>query len=100
MGETSLLVRSKQLSATGFQQLPVLNTSGTYRLASPAAQAPIDMDFERRRICWEFVFLDRPHQVNPSAWAIILIASEDIGGTSFEAETAMHTGKELLFLSR
>jgi ribonuclease P protein component len=77
-----------------------LNTSGADRLASSAAKAAINMDFERRRIRREFVFLNRTHQVDSSAWAIVLVAGEDIGGTGFEAEAAMHTGKELLLFRR
>jgi hypothetical protein len=56
------------------------------------------MEFERRRIRREFVFLNRTHQVDSPAWAIVLVAGEDIGGTSLETETAMHTGKELMSL--
>jgi len=77
-----------------------LNTSGADRLAGSATKAAINMEFERKRICRESVFRNRTHQVDSSAWAIILVASEDIGGTGFEAETAMHTGKELMFFRR
>ena len=99
MGETSLLMRPKQFRATGFQQLSVLNTGGADRLASPAAKAAINMELERRRIRREFIFLNRAHQVDASARAVVLVASEDVGGTGLEAETAMHTCKELLFFS-
>jgi hypothetical protein len=57
------------------------------------------MEFERGGIGREFVFLNRTHQVDPSAWTVVFVASKDIGGTSFETETAMHTGKELVFFS-
>jgi hypothetical protein len=70
-----------------------LNTSGADRLAGPASQAAINMNFESIRIRTEFIFLNRTHQVDSPARAIVLVAGEDIGGTSFEAETAMHTGK-------
>lgn len=99
MGETSLLVPTKQLSSTGFQQLSVLNTGGANRLACAAAKAPIDMEFEGGRICGEFIFLNRAHQVDTASRAVVLVTSQDIGGTGFQTETAMHTGKELLFFS-
>jgi ribonuclease P protein component len=97
MSETSLLVRPKQFRPTRFQQLSVLNTGGADRLASSAAKAAINMEFERRRIRREFVFLNRTHQVDSSAWAIVLVAGENIGGTGFQTETAMNTRKELMF---
>lgn len=56
------------------------------------------MEFERRRIRREFVFLNGAHQIDSSSWTIVLVAGEDIGGAGFKAETAVHTGKELMFL--
>jgi hypothetical protein len=93
MGETTLPAGLKQLRTTGFQQLSILNPGRADGLASPAAQASINMKFEGRRICGEFVFLNRAHQVDSSAWAVVLVASEDIGRTRFEAQTAVHTRK-------
>jgi hypothetical protein len=79
--------------------LPVLNPGGTDRLASPATKAAINMEFESGRVRREFVFFNRAHEVDSAAGAIVLIAGQDIGGTSFQTETAMNTGKELLFFS-
>ena len=79
--------------------MSVLNAGGADRLASPAAQAAINMELERGRFNGDFVFLNRTHQVDSTAGAIVLVARQDVGGTGFQTETAMHTGKKLVLLS-
>ena len=89
----------KQFRAAGLQQLPILNSSRTNRLACAATQAAIDVGSEGSRIAGEFSFLNRAHEVDASARAVVFIAGKRVSRTSFETEAAMHAREKLLFFS-
>lgn len=89
----------QQLLATGFKQLPVLHTGGTRLFTRAATQTTIDMFAERLRRIFQPSFSDGAHQVEASAWSIVLISGGHVCRTRFEAQPAMNTREQFLLLS-
>ena len=89
----------QQLCTAGFKKLSIFNARGTNLLASAAAEAAINVFFERVGSVSESIFRDGSHQVESSPWSVILVAGDDIGWARFETEAAVYAGDELLFFS-
>ena len=83
-----------------FQQLSILNSGRTRRFAGAAAEAAIDVFFERRRVDRKALLFHGPHQIDAPAWAVILVAGGDVSWTSFKTKTAMNAGENLFFFAR
>ena len=98
VGQTSLRSGLKQLGPSALQQLSILNSGGTHLLAGATAKAAIDVPFKGNGIALELALFEGAHQIDASAWAVVLVTRQDVGGTSFEAKTTVNAGEEFLLL--
>ena len=62
-------------------------------------RAMLDMLRKRARRILQPTLRHRPHQIQPPAWPIILIPRNHIRRTRLQAQAAMNTRQQLLFLS-
>jgi hypothetical protein len=92
-------LRNKQLLAGGFQQLTILDTSGTHLFTRPATKTTIDVSAECIGCIWQAAFSNGAHQIQPAARAVIFVARDYVSWASFEAEPAVNAGKQFLFFA-
>jgi len=78
-------LRVQQFFPTVLEQLTVLNTRRTHLFARATAKTPIDVRAKRRRRVFKSSFRHGAHEIEPSAWSIILVAGDYVGGTRLEA---------------
>ena len=86
--------------AAGFQKLSIFNTGRTNLLTRTTTETAIDVLTKRLgSICYP-AFGNRAHQVEPSAWAIVLVAGYYVSRTRLQAEPAMDASEKFLFFVR
>jgi len=86
--------------STRLKQLSVLHTSRADLFTSSTTQTTINVAAKRFRRVGQTPFDYGTHQVKPAAWTIIFVAGNYVGGTCFQAKSAMNAGQKLLFLER
>lgn len=89
----------RQFFTTVLKQLPVLNPGRTDLFTRAATETPIDVRTKGLGCIFQPPLSDRPHQVKPPTWSIILVASDYIGRTRLKTQPTMNAGKQLFFLS-
>jgi hypothetical protein len=91
--------RSRNLGASGLQQLAILNPGRTGGFAGAAPQTTIDMILKRLGLDRQPPFLNRAHKIDTAAWAVILVPGGDVSRAGFQTQPAMYASKNL-FLFR
>jgi len=82
-----------------FKQLPVLDAARANRLASPAAQAKIDVSRSRLDEGQPAV-LKRAHQIDAAPRRVIFVAGLQISGTGGKAESTVNARQRLLLIEK
>ena len=98
--ETALRSRNEQLSACGFQELPILDARGAHLFARATTKAPINVAFESRRVACKPAFTDSTHQVKTAARPVVFVTSDYVGRTGLKTQPAVNTCEQLLFFMR
>jgi len=98
--ETALWSRDEQLSACGFQELPILDARGAHLFARATTKTPINMAFEGRRVACESAFTNSTHQVKTAARSVVFVTSDYVGRTSLETKPAVNAREKFFFFMR
>jgi hypothetical protein len=81
------------------QQIAIFDSGRAYLFTSPATKAAIDVVLKSLRVQRQPAFIDCPHEIDATAWAVVFIASRYVRGTGLETQTAMNAGENLFFLT-
>ena len=90
--------RAGDVGARGFEQLAVLHARRADALAGAAAEAALDVARERAGLYAQPPLLDRAHQVDAPARAVVLVARLHVGRAGFEAQPAVDAREQLALL--
>src|SRR5438067_8488454 len=80
----------RNLGTRSLEQISVLNSRRTCRFTRATTQTAIDVRLKRQRIRLQSSFLHGAHEVDATAWAIILIRGRNVEWTRFETMTTMN----------
>lgn len=85
-------VGARQVGAGSLQRCAIPHTGGAGRLATAAAEAGVEVVADGRIVQRQVAGLQRPHQDNAAAGAVVFVTSGEVGGAGGQAEPAVDAG--------